>query len=43
VLSVGGALQTIELPPGRINLVTVKLMDPGSPLLVNQWVLVPAP
>jgi hypothetical protein len=43
VLSVGGATQTIELPPGRINLVTVKLMDPGSPLLVNQWVLVPAP
>ncbi len=43
VLSVGGATQTIELPPARINLVTVKLMDPGSPLLVNQWVLVPAP
>jgi uncharacterized protein len=43
VLSVGGATQTVELPPGRINLVTVKLMDPGSPLLVNQWVLVPAP
>jgi hypothetical protein len=43
VLSVGGATQTVELSPGRINLVYVKLMDPGSPLLVNQGVLVPVP
>jgi hypothetical protein len=43
LLSVGGATHAVDLPPGRINLVTVKLMDPGSPLLVNQWVLVPAP
>jgi len=43
VLSVGGTRRTVELDPGRINVVTVKLMDPGSPLLVNQWVLVPAP
>lgn len=43
VLSVGERTQTIDLAPGRINLVTVKFMDPGSPLLVNQCVLVPNP
>lgn len=43
VLSAGGVSQTVDLSPGRINLVIVKLMDPGSPLLVNQGVLVPAP
>jgi hypothetical protein len=43
VLSVGERAEVVDLAPGRINLVIVKLMDPGSPLLVNQCVLVPVP